>query len=240
MKRILTLLAVFATAAVVMSCDKDNECKCVCDCNNNTENNDGPGNNNNPGDNNGGNNDGPTESTETINSTMKYGYLENWGIYYEDQPEDVNNWALYLSVNDFDEEGWSSTGDIIMIELFSKGTDNIKAGKYTVEAFIEEYYCDFSVGDGYEDEDGYCAGTWLFQDNYGVAAALSGECNVKISGTTYTITYDFSDDEYGIQFKGSYTGSLDLYDYTTEGYSLASVKSPAPKKIKKQVSPLRF
>ena len=63
---------------------------------------------------------------------------------------------------------------------------------------------------------------------------------VKVNGNTYTITYDFSDDEYGIQFKGSYTGALDVYDYTTEGASLASVKSPAPKKIKKQASALRF
>ena len=224
MKRILTLLAIFATTVLVVSCDKDNECKCVCDCNNNS------------GDNNGG----TTDEIEVIKSTMKYGYLENWGVYYEDQPEDVTNWMLYLSVNEFDEKGWSSDGDLVMIELFSKGHDNILAGKYTVEAFINEYYCDFSVGDGYEDEDGYCSGTWLFQDDYGEAAALSGECNVKINGATYTITYNFSDNEYGIQFKGSFTGNLDIYDCTEENHSLAAVKSPAPKKIKRLVSPLRF
>ena len=237
MKRILTLLAVFTTVLAMMSCNKDTECKCNCNCNDNTENNDGPGNN-------GGN----TDEIEVINSKLNYGYLENWGLYYDEQPEDVNNWMLYLSVNDFDEYGWSVDGDLVMIELFSKGTDNILAGKYTVEAFLANNFCDFSVGDGYteegEDEDGevaeYCAGTWLFQDDYGVAAALSGECNVKISGQTYTITYNFKDEDYDIVFKGSYTGALDVYDCTDMGYSLASVKSPAPKKIKRQVSPLRF
>ena len=227
MRRILTLLAVLATVIAMMSCNKDTECKCNCNCNDNNENNEG---------------------TETIDGTMKYGYLENWGLYYDEQPEDVNNWILYLSVNDFDEYGWSVDGDLVMIELFSKGTDNILAGKYTVEAFLANNFCDFSVGDGYteegEDEDGevveYCAGTWLFQDDYGVAAALSGECNVKISGQTYTITYNFKDEDYDIVFKGSYTGALDVYDCTDMGYSLTSVKSPAQKKIKRQVSPLRF
>ena len=224
MKRILTLLAIFATTVLVVSCDKDNECKCVCDCNNNS------------GDNNGG----TTDEIEVIKSTMKYGYLENWGIYYEDQPSDINNWVVYLFENEYDDEGWSATGDVMMIELFSTGTDGLLAGKYTVEAFIENNYCNFSVGDGYVDEEEYCAGTWLFQDDYGVAAALSGECNVKINGATYTITYNFSDDEYGIQFKGSFTGNLDIYDCTEENHSLTSVKSPAPKKIKKQASALRF
>lgn len=235
MKRILTLLAVMMTVLSVMSCKKDNECKCVCDCGDNIENNGGPGNN---GDN--GDNIGPGDEFEVINSKLNYGYLENWGIYYEDQPSDINNWVVYLFENEYDDEGWSATGDVMMIELFSTGTDGLPAGKYTVEAFIENNYCNFSVGDGYVDEEEYCAGTWLFQDDYGVAAAVSGECNVKVNGNTYTITYDFSDDEYGIQFKGSYTGALDVYDHTTEGASLASVKSPAQKKIKKQASALRF
>ena len=234
MKRILTLLAVCATVLSVISCDKEDKCKCVCDCSDNTGNNGGPGNNGDSGD-----NIGPGDEVEVINSSMKYGYLENYGIYYDDQPSDVNNWVVYLSVNDFDEEGWSDTGDLIMIELFSTSADAPAAGKYTVEAFIADNYCNFSVGDGYVDEEEYCAGTWLFQDGFGVAAALSGECNVKVSGDTYTITYDFSDDEYGIQFKGSFTGKLVVYDQT-EGASYAAVKSPVPAKIKRQVSAARF
>ena len=136
MKRILTLLAVMMTVLSVMSCKKDNECKCVCDCGGNIENN-----------------GGTTDEIEVIDSKLNYGYLENWGIYYEDQPSDINNWVVYLFENEYDDEGWSATGDVMMIELFSTGTDGLPAGKYTVEAFIENNYCNFSVGDGYVDEE---------------------------------------------------------------------------------------
>ena len=103
MKRILTLLAVFTTVLAMMSCNKDTECKCNCNCNDNTENNDGPGNN-------GGN----TDEIEVINSKLNYGYLENWGLYYDEQPEDVNNWILYLSVNDLSTK-FGSEYDIIFV-----------------------------------------------------------------------------------------------------------------------------
>ena len=224
MKRILTLMAAIAIVFGASSCKKDK-----------IDNNDSkPGIENE---------DSKPGNDETINSTMRYGYLENYGLWYEDQPEDVNNWILYLSESEFDEDGWSYEGDLIMIELFSKGIDAPKTGRYTIEAFYNSYYSDFSVGDGYveeeENEEGeteeYCYGTWLFQDGYGIAAALSGEVDIQKNGNTYTVTYDFCDDDFDIVFKGTFTGELDIYDYSEE-VALSSTKSNKLMKEKKKVS----
>ena len=235
MRRILTLIAVIMTLLGAMSCKKQIECKCTCECCNNGGS---EGNDNKPEDN--GGNAGGGDGMTVVNNAMRFGYLENWGVYYEDQPSNISNWLLHLSANAFNEEGWSDRGNLVVVELFSSGTGEVLDGRYTIEAFLEEYYSDFSIGDGFVDNEGYCAGTWLFENGTGTAAALSGEMEVKRNGQDYTITYDFRDTEYGIEFKGKFSGSLDVYDCTEDGNTLNAVKSSSDRKIKRQVSASRF
>lgn len=241
MKRIFSIMTILAIVLAAASCEKDNdEGSKRPDTENNGSENGGSENEGTDGD---GSGEAP-DISESINTTFSYAYAENWGIYYEEQQDNINNWIIYLSENDFDEDGWSDNGYLAWIEIFSEGVDAPKPGKYTIDAFYESYFSDFSLLDGLvEDVDGeeMCTGTWLYQDGYGIAAALSGEAEVKVDGETYTVTYDLCDDEYGISFKGKYTGRMDIYDYS-QGYSMSSVKSgaPVPERTKRPVSGLRI
>jgi len=192
--------------------------------------------------NDGGNNSGDV-AYEVIENSFDYGELQFYGVYYEDQPEDVHNWSLVLAEDSFNLIEWTGTGDAICIELFtaSSFTQDIPEGKYTVEAFLNEQWAKMSVGDGIvetSDDTEYTVGTWLYTDGTGIAGATSGEVNISKEGNVYTITYDFKDDEYRIHFKGSYSGPLDFYDGTAEA-EYAAVKSSAVRRMKKAGS-VRF
>ena len=85
---------------------------------------------------------------EVVNTTsFGYGDIEYWGVAYEGQPEDIVNWTIYLSADEFNTSDWEGTGEAVVLELFSKGESAPAAGTYTVESFYENWYSDFSVGD---------------------------------------------------------------------------------------------
>ena len=153
--------------------------------------------------------------------TFTQGNMEFWGVSYEDQPETSNNWCITLAEESFDLMEWSGTGYSVVLELFTTDVqaETVPLGNYTVEAFEKEMYSDYSVGDGfvYDDEDAgesYCMGTWIFEDGTGLFAADEGSVKVSKSGDTYTVTYDLTDLEEGVNFKGSYTGPLEFVDLT--------------------------
>lgn len=175
---------------------------------------------------------------EVIENSFDYGEIQFYGVYYEDQPEDVHNWNLVLADDSFDLIEWTGTGDAICIELFSGSsfTEGIPEGRYTVEAFLNEPWAKMSVGDGFidtSDDTEYTVGTWLYTDGAGIAGATSGEVTISKEGFIYTITYDFKDDEYLVHFKGSYSGPLDFYDGTADQEESAAVKSSAVRRMRK-------
>ena len=107
---------------------------------------------------------------------------------------------------------------------------------YTIEAFENSEYSAGSLMYGFiaEDEEygEYPAGTWLYEGNEGIAGATAGELKVSVSGSTYTLKYTLYDDEYGITFTGTYTGSLTIYDGTQEYSYAAALPSFAPRATK--------
>lgn len=259
MKRIFTIMAIVAIALSAASCKKDNQpenqCSCNCNCGNNGGNNGGNENNQpqNPGGNgdngndqpqnpggNGdnGNNEGPNGYEIVETNSFDYGDMEYWGEYYDGQPEGIANWCIYLSDSSFDTATWEGTGNVIVLEIFSEEADAPKSGTYTVEAFLEDEFCDFSIGDGFVDEDDYCIGTWFFTDGYGEYAAQGGSMTLTQNDEIFTVRYELRDDELGVIFKGSYTGEFNVYDMTEE-YSLTATKSSPVQKKKKAVSAAR-
>ena len=178
---------------------------------------------------------------EVVNTTsFGYGDIEYWGVAYEDQPEDIVNWSVYLSADEFNTSNWEGTGEAVVLELFSKGKSAPAAGTYTVESFYENWYSDFSVGDGYIEEetiDGetaqYCGGTWFFVDGYGEYAAQGGYVKIAESGSGYKVEYELHDDDLKITFKGSYTGEFNFYDMTEESSSYAQTKSQRHSPVRK-------
>lgn len=248
MKQILTTIALLAMAFSFASCEFDVTCDCNCSCgstDNNGQNSSRPGNNdsNNGGnEENGGNNGGTNNDNtgndeyETYNNTFTKGYAGYCGQYYEGQPANTTNWYLELADNNYDLESYEGTGYNIVIDLFAGGTSStgIPAGKYSVEQFDKSEYSAGSLLYGYIAEDEtygeYPGGTWLYEGNDGIAAATSGWVNVAVSGSTYTITYELVDDEYMVEFKGSFTGPLTIYDATEEASAVQATKSSRPAK----------
>lgn len=246
MKQIFTSIALIAMAISLSSCEKEVICNCNCQCNNSENSGQAgnrPGNNDgtdNGGSNNGGSNDDNTGSGdrseyETYNNTFTQANAGYYGVYYEGQPSNVSNWYLEMADNNYDMENYEGTGFNIVLEFFASGTSStsLPTGKYTVEAFDRSEYSAGSLLYGYvgEDEDGnqYPAGTWFFEGDDGVAAATAGELTVEKSGSTYTIKYRLYDDEYQIEFSGSFTGTVTIYD-GTQSYSnapaMAARKAP--------------
>lgn len=243
MKQIFTSIALLAMAISFASCDKEIICNCQCSCGNsdNSEQTGGrPGNNDN---NNGGNNGGTNDNTgnggtnndggsgsgdidrndyETYNNTFTYGYAGFCGVWYEEQPSNTTNWYIELADNNYDLENYEGTGYNIVFDLFAAGTSStsIPSGKYTVEQFEKSNFSAGSLLYGYIAEDEtygeYPAGTWLYEGDNGVAAATAGWVEISGSGSNYTIKYELVDDEYMVSFKGTFTGSLTLYDATEE------------------------
>lgn len=200
--------------------------------------NEKPGNNDsgaeNPGNGNPGEGNTDRADYQIIQNSYAKGEMQFYGIYYDDQPEDVHNWALVLSEADFDFIYWEGSGYCVNLELFtsSSAATELSSGKYTVEAFLEEGYVPMSVGDGIihtEEETGdeYCLGTWLYEDGMGIAGATAGEVTFEKKDGQYKVSYVLYDDYERITFKGSYTGQLDYYDGTAEYESLES-KSCTP------------
>ena len=177
---------------------------------------DNNGENENPGDDNGGDN----SQYEVYNNTFTYGYAGYCGQWYEDQPANVTNWYIELADDNYDLENYEGTGYNIVFDLFAAGTNStsIPNGRYTVEAFDQSNFSAGSLLYGYiaEDEEygEYPAGTWLYEGDTGIAGATSGWVQISGSGSSYTITYELNDDDYQITFKGSFKGTLTLYDAT--------------------------
>lgn len=220
MKQIFTAIAILAMAMSFSSCDKKITCECNCSCCNSddSENNTGRPDNNDSSNEGNENND----EYETYNTTFTSGYAGYYGVWYEGQPSNTTNWYIELADNNYDLENYEGDGYNIVLEIFAQGTDSssIPTGKYTVEAFEKSEYSAGSLLYGYIAEDEtygeYPAGTWLYKGDEGIAGATSGEVNISVSGSKYTITYNLTDDEYKVRFKGSFTGSLTFYDATEE------------------------
>ncbi len=252
MKRFLYILVAIFVAFSFCACEKGN------DRNTDTEiirpgNNGNPGNNGSTGNPDGGSDGGTDRSGYEVVNTTSFGYgdIEYWGVAYENQPEDIVNWTVYLSADEFNTSDWEGTGEVVVLELFSKGKSSPAAGTYTVESFYENWYSDFSVGDGYIEEENidgetvqYCGGTWFFVDGYGEYAAQGGYVKIAESGSGYKVEYELHDDDLEITFKGSYTGEFNFYDMTEEYSSYAQTKSqrhsPVRKSAHKSASALKL
>ena len=167
---------------------------------------------------------------QIYNHTFTQGQAGYYGQYYEEQPSTSANWFLELADSNYSLENYEGTGFNTVIELFttSSATTSIPAGEYTIEAFDNNSFSAGSLLYGYYgeyEEEGetiqYPAGTWLFEGDEAVAGATAGKMTVSRSGNNYSISYVLHDDEFEVTFKGTYSGSLSIYD-GTEGYSLAA------------------
>ena len=136
--------------------------------------------------------------------------------------------------SNYDLDNYEGTGYNISIDFFTSSsyTTSIQPGTYEVEPLDATTFSPKKIVSGfiteYEDEEEYYqypAGTWLFKGDETVGGATAGNMVVSVSGSKYTITYSFHDDDLKVTFTGSYTGNLSIYDGTESYSTLAPVKA---------------
>ena len=150
-----------------------------------------------------------------------------------------NNWLFYIADSqvDFGGQNLVGPGKVVMLELNTAPSAGKVLPEGTYEVINPENITSaaaltpFSVVPGMVNTNQSVFGTWYLSSeekggNFApVAGATSGTVTVKKSGNSYTIDLNFSDDEYKVQVKGTYTGVPTFYDGTQQ--SSASAVRPA-------------
>jgi len=124
---------------------------------------------------------------------------------------DYRDWILYF----YDKDA-SSTNEYTCVEILTqekvKGSlPDMKLTKVVQVGNPQDFVPGVIIG-GYTEEDNSAWGTWYCKGGYAYYAATKGSLDVKRSGSDYTLTFDFVDEDetYGGTFKGSYTGPVEF------------------------------
>lgn len=159
-----------------------------------------------------------------ISGSEAYGYADFYGDYYG---LGLNNFYI-----DLYEDGVSGNGLDIFIDILTTATDIV--GTYTPYYTSESE--EYTFVEGYADEEGYLAGSWIatVEDWYiadGPLAPLTLG-SVTIAATSeedvYTVTLNCTDDA-GNAITGTFTSTLEFTDCTEK-------VSAAPAKVSKKAT----
>lgn len=134
----------------------------------------------------------------------------DWGQLWE--ADDAQGKAYKLPVNDW-VVYFNGTGDdeYTMVEFLTATDASDITGLFNAVITLDkiENFKSGSVIYGY-DEDGIAYGTWYCQGGNAIYAATTGQISIARNGDTYSFNFDFLDEEYGGEFKGSYTGPVNF------------------------------
>lgn len=176
---------------------------------------------------------------EVVLDRLTQGTMEYYGQAYGNTGTDYANWTVYLAESTYDLGSLTGSGNVLQMELNTAAdqTESIPEGTYTVFPEITpESFVPYSIVPAFV-QDGYAYGTWYFgfsesgsETSFG---ATSGTAEVSRDGDTYTIEFEFVDDDFGGRFSGTYRGVLQYYDWTES--SLASVKEPLSRRCGKRL-----
>lgn len=160
---------------------------------------------------------GGEDEYEQIEMTgLTQGEADFYGQAYGDTGTDYNNWTVYLASDEFDFQTFSGGGMMLQLEINTAGdaTTEITPGIYTIfETIDPSSFVAFSAVPGFiQNQSAF--GTWYIDDMSPIYGATSGTVEIGKSGDTYTLDFEFRDDEYKGIFRGSYSGKLSYYDGT--------------------------
>ena len=156
-----------------------------------------------------------------------------------------NNWMVYLADSrvNFAASPLSGPGKILLLELNTAPADGkvLPAGTYNVlnptDITSAASLAPFTAVPGLIGQDDSVYGTWYLATEtkdgtfQPICGAQKGSVKVKKSGSTYTIDFDITDDDYKVSVKGSYTGTPSFIDGTATTSS-AGVR-PAAASVRK-------
>ena len=124
---------------------------------------------------------------------------------------DYRDWILYFYDKDADATSEYTCVEILTEEKVKGSLPDMKLTKVVQVGNPQDFVPGVIIG-GYTEEDNSAWGTWYCKGGYAYYAATKGTLDIKRSGSDYTMTFDFVDEDetYGGTFKGSYTGPVEF------------------------------
>ena len=149
--------------------------------------------------------------------------LTHGEIWYQGDPygDGVKIYSIRLGAEDVRISDFSGSGDAMQIEIYTPltATTIIPDGTYPVK--VDQVLVNTAIYGYYDSNDKADYGTWYYTSD--ALSINKGSVSIQyLTGSTYRIDYNFTDDYYGYNFDGIYEGELAFVNKTTSPIAVRS------------------
>ena len=149
--------------------------------------------------------------------------LTHGEIWYQGDPygDGVKIYSIRLGAEDVRISDFSGSGDAMQIEIYTPltATTIIPDGTYPVK--VDQVLVNTAIDGYYDSNDKADYGTWYYTSD--ALSINKGSVTIQyLTGSTYRIDFNFTDDYYGYNFDGIYEGELAFVNKTTSPIAVRS------------------
>ena len=149
--------------------------------------------------------------------------LTHGEIWYQGDPygDGVKIYSIRLGAEDVRISDFSGSGDAMQIEIYTplNATTIIPNGTYPVK--VDQVLVNTAIDGYYDSNDEADYGTWYYTSD--ALSINKGSVTIQyLTGSTYRIDFNFTDDYYGYNFDGIYEGELAFVNKTTSPIAVRS------------------
>ena len=149
--------------------------------------------------------------------------LTHGEIWYQGDPygDGVKIYSIRLGAEDVRISDFSGSGDAMQIEIYTPltATTIIPDGTYPVK--VDQVLVNTAIDGYYDSNDKADYGTWYYTSD--ALSINKGSVSIQyLTGSTYRIDFNFTDDYYGYNFDGIYEGELAFVNKTTSPIAVRS------------------
>ena len=149
--------------------------------------------------------------------------LTHGEIWYQGDPygDGVKIYSIRLGAEDVRISDFSGSGDAMQIEIYTPltATTIIPDGTYPVK--VDQVLVNTAIYGYYDSNDKADYGTWYYTSD--ALSINKGSVSIQyLTGSTYRIDFNFTDDYYGYNFDGIYEGELAFVNKTTSPIAVRS------------------
>ena len=149
--------------------------------------------------------------------------LTHGEIWYQGDPygDGVKIYSIRLGAEDVRISDFSGSGDAMQIEIYTPltATTIIPDGTYPVK--VDQVLVNTAIDGYYDSNDEADYGTWYYTSD--ALSINKGSVSIQyLTGSTYRIDFNFTDDYYGYNFDGIYEGELAFVNKTTSPIAVRS------------------
>ena len=155
--------------------------------------------------------------------------LTHGEIWYNGDPygQGLKIFSIRLGAENVKIADFSGSGDAMQIEIYTPltATTIIPDGTYPVK--INQVEVNTAIDGYYDTNDKANYGTWYYTAD--ALSINSGYVTTQyLNGSTYNITFNFTDDYYGYTFSGTYQGELAFVNKTSSPIAVRAAVRKAP------------